>query len=108
MHDAIFQVMNGFIIIFVIVVCPTIIKYVKVLNERAKSLIGVDKLEQAKQFAQIVVNAISQKYGKLSNEEKFAKAVYFIEQKFGKTLFSEEEIELLIESAVKELKTLSK
>lgn len=104
MKDLLLQLLTALVQVGVAVVVPFVIRLLVALEEKAIQAVGQSTFNEGKDFAGIIVKAIAQKYPDLTNAGKYAKAVEAIETKFGKDIFTEQEIELLIESAVKEYK----
>ena len=85
---------------------PFVINVARAIKKKAIEEMGQKRFEQAEKFAFLVVKTIEQSFPDLTNEEKYIKAIEFIKGKFGKEVFTEYELKVLIESAVDDLKNV--
>lgn len=74
------------------------------IRSKAIQELGVNTENTIETYATKVITAIAQKYGTLENEQKFAKAISLLEAKFGVNFLTENELEVLIENSVAQLK----
>ena len=84
--------------------CPFAIRVLLTIRQKGIQELGAKEEAEVEIYAQKVINTISQKYGTLANEQKFSKAVFMIESKYGMNFLSESDIEVLIEDCVSKLK----
>lgn len=85
-------------------ISPFIAKYYLAASNVAKQTVGENNFNGAKNFMVLAVKTIEQAYPDLTNPDKYAKAVVLLESKFGKNFFGENEVKVLIESAVSDFK----
>lgn len=101
------QILNVVEILFglgVTALTPYVVKILIVLQNKLTQELGEKNASLVKEYTAKVIATITQKYGTLENEQKFAKAVSLLETKFGVNFLSEGELEILIEDAVAQLK----
>lgn len=100
MKDLIMQIAIYTIQLFVLVVLSYIISYLK-------QKLGNEKLKQAYDMVKSVVLAVEQTLGPGKGADKRQEAVAYIKKILGNTL-SDDEINVLIEAAVKEMNMVLK
>jgi hypothetical protein len=104
MEQQILKIIEILFGIGVTAVTPYVIKTLIVVKNKLTQEFGKNNAVIVEEYVTKVVAAISQKYGTLENEQKFAKAVSLLEAKFGVNFLTEGELEVLIEDAVAQLK----
>jgi len=101
------QILKAIEILFgfgVTAITPYVVQALLVVKNKLIQELGEKKASIVEEYAAKVVSAISQKYGTLENEQRFAKAISLLEAKFGVDFLTEGELEVLIEDAVAQLK----
>jgi len=87
-------------------ITPYVVQALIVVKSKLTQELGEKNAAIVEEYVAKVVAAITQKYGTLENEQKFAKAVSLLEAKFGVAFLTEGELEVLIEDAVAQLKKI--
>jgi LL-H family phage holin len=100
MKDLIMQIALYTVQLFVLVVLGYVISYLK-------QQFGNDKLAQAYKIVKNVVMAVEQTIGEGKGPDKKAEAIAYIKKLLGNAL-SDDEINVLIEAAVKEMNIVLK
>jgi hypothetical protein len=101
------QILKAIEILFgfgVTAITPYVVQALIVVKNKSTQELGKNNAAIVEEYVAKVVAAIAQKYGTLENEQKFAKAVSLLEAKFGVNFLTEDELEVLIENAVAQLK----
>jgi len=104
LDQVILKILEALIETGVTIAIPFVVKALIAIQKIAVQGFGAKNTALIEEYASKVVAAIAQKYGNLENEQKFAKAIFLLEAKFGVNFLSESEIEVLIENALAQFK----
>lgn len=93
------------VVIFAVLTYSKIKIYLGILEKKSVQLIGLNATEEIKAFAQLAIKSLMQKYPASTLEELVSKAIVAMENKFGKNILSEDEIEIIIRSVIQDIWT---
>ncbi len=97
----ILQVIIGAVIAYL---TPIVKKGIEAIITKLLNDMDEKKKTEIEDYVSKVVKTVYQKYFTLGNADKFAKALSLVEEKYGKVILTEEQLEVLIESAYLDLK----
>lgn len=97
----ILQIIIGAVIAYL---APIVKKGIEAIITKLLNDMDEKKKTEIEDYILKVVKTVYQKYFTLGNADKFAKALSLVEEKYGKVILTEEQLEVLIESAYLDLK----